>query len=161
MSRVGDKTLVASGGWVRWSVTLAVAARVALFIGAIAWPIANERGARVSPLLSQEYFDFQFYLDSLHRYLASFSAVVAEFTQFYAGMVWRGFQLIAGPVFPLLLGASGYSSGHLLPLSLGYLVASSLLMRQLDHLVVAQWSTRPLAGGVCGAAERDLVHPHH
>ena len=127
MSRVGGKTLVAWGGWVRWSVTLAAAARIALFIGAIVWPIANERGARVSPLLSQGYLDFQFYLDSLHRYLASFGAVVTEFMQFYAGMVWRGFQLIAGPVFPLLLGASGYSSGHLLPLSLGYVVVSSLL----------------------------------
>ena len=113
--------------WLRLAITIAIGARVAVFVFAMFWPIPNERAEPVSPLAPQAYFDFDFYVESLMRYLA-WEGVVEQFTKFYDDPTGKAFgPIIAGPVFPLLIGASGFVDGHLLPLALSYLALGSAL----------------------------------
>jgi hypothetical protein len=105
------------------SIGLSVACRVAVFVAAMLWPIPNERGAPVSPLLPPAYYDFEFYLDSLARYLSSWADIFAQFVAFYQDPLRPGISFfISGPIFPLLMRVSGFDSGHYLPLSTAYLL---------------------------------------
>ncbi len=107
------------------AISVAVVSRVTVFIAALIWPIANERGEPVSPALNQAYFDFQFYLDSLTRYSGSWREIAQDFVQFYqAPFDAPVIPLISGPVFPLVMDLFAYSPGNYLPLSLFYLLVS-------------------------------------
>ena len=80
----------------------------------------------VSPLLPQSYLDFQFYVDSLHKYASSWASVVDGFVQFYRDPFNHNVTgLISGPMFPLLMGVSGFADGNFLPLALFYLAIST------------------------------------
>lgn len=110
------------------AISVAVVSRVTVFITALIWPIANERGEPVSPALSQAYFDFQFYLESLARYSGSWLEIAKEFVQFYqAPFSAPVIPLISGPVFPLLMDLFGYGPGNHLPLAIFYLIISCSL----------------------------------
>jgi hypothetical protein len=109
--------------WV--ALVAATAFRVSVFVGSLIWPISNERGLPVSPLHSQSYLDFKFYLDSLARYSGSWLDITQEFLQLYqAPFVAPVTQLISGPVFPLVMRLFQYGPGNLLPLAVFYLVVS-------------------------------------
>lgn len=114
--------------WLALAVAAATAIRFGVFVFAMFVPIPNEQGDLVSPLLPQRYLDFQFYLDSLARYAASLPEVAHQFVDFYrAPFSDRVPGLISGPVFPLVIGVSGFSSGAYLPLGIAYLVLGSAL----------------------------------
>jgi hypothetical protein len=102
---------------------VAVAFRVALFAGSIVWPIPNENLSPVSPLHGQGYFDFGFYLDSLHQYRTlSIQELLGKFIEFYQRPFESQFgHIIAGPVFPALIGIFEYAEGSPLPMAIFYL----------------------------------------
>jgi hypothetical protein len=110
------------------AICVAVASRVTVFITALVWPIANERGEPVSPALKQAYFDFQFYLDSLTRYRGSWREIAQDFIQFYqAPFDAPVIKLISGPLFPMVMDLFAYGPGNYLPLSIFYLLVSCFL----------------------------------
>lgn len=133
---VRDSLVVASA--------VAVLARVGVFIGSIVWPIPNERGDLVSPLLPQRFLDYQFYLNSLARYASSWSSIFDQFVQFYRDPLANNVTtLISGPVFPFLLGVSGFAAGNYLPLSVFYVALCSVLA-----VVWLLWLHRSGVGGL-------------
>ena len=130
-------------------MAVAVVVRMFVFAAAIAWPIPDEGGLPVSPLAEPAYLDFDFYVMSLHEYATSLGAFATRLLAFYLdGSAFRpdalanvaasgpGELVLAGPVFPLLLAATGYAYGHSLPLAIGYLVLGSAIalgwLRWLD-----------------------------
>ena len=114
---------LARGVWAAFA--LAVAARICVFGVTIVRPISNERGLPVSPLHTQGYFDFQFYLKSLERYQGSWAELAQQFVQFYQSPFDAPvIPLISGPVFPLVMDVFSYGSGNYLPLAVFYLLIS-------------------------------------
>ena len=107
-----------------WVISIAVAFRVAVFVGAMFWPLPNEGVGLVSPLISQTYADFHFYVESLKIYReTSFGDLLGEFVRFYN----KPFEnqvghVIAGPVFPALMAVFDYKPGNTIPLATFYLV---------------------------------------
>jgi hypothetical protein len=108
---------------------LAVAVRIAVFIGSMVWPIPNESLVPVSPLNIQAYLDFKFYLQSLEQYKSlSIVELFDQFIAFYQRPFVEHFgHIIAGPIFPGLVGIFDYKPGNTLPLAILYLVLSCLL----------------------------------
>jgi hypothetical protein len=98
--------------------------RGCFFVGAILWPISNENGNPVSPLLQQSYYDFQFYLDSLARYEGAWSDIFFNFIRFYQDPLSPAVSLISGPVFPALISLTLFEDGTYLPMALLYLAIS-------------------------------------
>lgn len=118
----GDRTL-------QTVALIAVVARVAVFVATLFFPIPNERGYGVSPLLEPSYFDFDFYLESAARYFEAPGALLDEFLRFYRDPFAAELpRLISGPIFPLLMEASGFNRGSYLPLSLAYLILGCSLV---------------------------------
>ena len=105
------------------AIAIAVLVRLVAFAAAMAWPIPNENGEPVSPLLAPSYHDFRFYLRSLARYTTSWTAILDEFWDFYRSPFDQPAVsfLISGPAFPLLMRATGFDTGNYLPLNLIYL----------------------------------------
>jgi hypothetical protein len=100
-----------------------------VFFGSIIWPIPNESLLPVSPTHPQAYLDFSFYLKSLEQY-RSFSPL--ELLELFVAFYQRPFSeqfghIIAGPVFPGLVGIFDYSADNTLPLALFYLALSCAL----------------------------------
>ena len=113
----------ARGLWA--AIALAIAARIGVFVASIIRPISNERGLPVSPLHTQGYFDFQFYLDSLERYHGPWTELIEQFVRFYQSPFDAPvIPLISGPVFPLLMDIFNYGPGNFLPLAVFYLLIS-------------------------------------
>jgi hypothetical protein len=83
----------------------------------------------VSPLHLQAYLDFDFYLISLERYRSlSFMELLNLFIAFYQRPITDQFgHIIAGPVFPILVGVFDYRLNNTLPLGFFYLSLSCLL----------------------------------
>jgi hypothetical protein len=108
---------------------IAIAVRFAVFFGSWIWPIPNESQVPVSPLHLQAYLDFAFYLDSLEQYRSlSFRDLLDLFIAFYQRPFTEQFgHIIAGPVFPILVGVFDYRLNNTLPLGLFYLGLSCLL----------------------------------
>jgi hypothetical protein len=108
------------------ALLLATGARVAVFVLACIVPLTNESGSLVSPLLPQNGVDFFFYRDSwtLYRDL-SWGELYGMFAEFYDRPFaeQRG-NMIAGPVYPLIIAASGYTDDNTLPLALLFLAMS-------------------------------------
>lgn len=114
--------------WLTIAIGLTIAARVVVFAASIVWPIPNERGAPVSPLLPQTYFDFEFYLRSLKQYGGSWADILQTFADFYRTPLQNRLgMLISGPVFPALMTAFGFAGGNYLPLAVFYLVLGSVV----------------------------------
>ena len=109
------------------AVLVAVLFRVAAFVIAILLPVPNERGEPVSPLLPPGYFDFEFYLNSLRRYASDPQGILQDFLRFYSTTELRFAHIVAGPVFPALIGITGFSAGYFLPLALIYVAMSAAL----------------------------------
>lgn len=109
------------------AIAIAVVARLIVFVAAIFWPIPDERGQPVSPLLPVAFLDFQFYLDSLRRYIDGPVGVFEDFVRFYQDASARVTLIVSGPVFPLLMYVTGFDRGHYLPLALAYLAMSGML----------------------------------
>ena len=105
------------------AISVAVLFRLTVFVGSIFWPIPNENLVPVSPLSNQGYFDFAFYLDSLHQYRTLHPMeLLGKFVEFYQRPLDSQFgHIIAGPVFPLLIGIFDYAEGQTLPMALFYL----------------------------------------
>ena len=110
----------------RLAAAAGIAVRVGIFIAATIWPIPNERGALVSPLMSQSYLDFEFYLESMRRYASEWPTIVDDFLSFYRGLAGGG-AIISGPIFPLLMSMFGFADGNYLPLAMFYVALSSVV----------------------------------
>jgi hypothetical protein len=93
------------------------------------WPIPNESLMPVSPVQPQAYLDFGFYLQSLEQYRSlSPTELIDLFVIFYQRPFSEQFgHIIAGPVFPGLVGIFDYSADNTLPLALFYLGLSCVL----------------------------------
>ncbi len=111
----------------RVAIAIALLARLGLFVFAMYFPIPNEQGEPVSPLLPPAYFDYNFYLRSLTRYTSDPAGIVNDFLWFYGSASSRFAHIISGPAFPIVIGVTGFARGVLLPLALIYLAASGLL----------------------------------
>jgi hypothetical protein len=100
-----------------------------VFFGSMFWPIPNESLDLVSPLHHQAYQDFQFYIDSLEQYRTlSLMELWDLFSAFYQRPLTEQFgYIIAGPVFPGLVGVFKYGEGSTVPMGLFYLGVSCLL----------------------------------
>jgi hypothetical protein len=105
-------------------VIISLAARLVFFFGSMLWPIPNENMLPVSPLVMQGYFDFAFYLEALSQYRAlDFTEILQKFVAFYQRPFQEHFgHIIAGPVFPAIIGVFDYRKGNTLPLALAFLV---------------------------------------
>jgi len=103
---------------------VAVLLRLAVFVGSMIWPIPNENLVPVSPLHNQGYFDFGFYVESLHQYRTlSVRELVYKFVEFYQRPFQTQFgHIIAGPVFPALIGVFDYGDTHTIPMAVFYMV---------------------------------------
>jgi len=101
---------------------LAIAFRLAVFLGSMWWPIPNENLLPVSPLNNQGYLDFAWYFKWMHEYRSlSLGEIIGLFVEFYQRPFQSQFgHVIAGPVFPLLLGLFDYNSGRTVPMALFY-----------------------------------------
>jgi hypothetical protein len=93
------------------------------------WPIPNESLVPVSPLETQAYLDFSFYLKSLEQYQTmSLSELFDLFVAFYQRPITDQFgHIIAGPVFPALVGIFSYDSSNTLPMAFSFLGISCVL----------------------------------
>ena len=120
-------------------IVIACIFRVSVFIYAIIFPIPNEGGYLVSPLLPQNYSDFAFYLESLNRYSNSWGIIFSDFIIWYSNQIsdfflgtslkgWGG-PVIAQPIFPALIYFFNFfSSDSYFPLSLFYLFISCIIV---------------------------------
>jgi hypothetical protein len=83
----------------------------------------------VSPLHPQVYLDFRFYLQSLEQYRSlSFMELLDKFITFYQRPFSEQFgHIIAGPVFPGLVGIFDYNPKNTLPLATFYMGMSCIL----------------------------------
>lgn len=89
------------------------------------YPIANESGRLVSPVLPPGYLDFAFYMESLRRYAESWTGILADFIRFYQDPFSApASPIISGPLFPGLLQLFQFGPGTYLPLGLCYLALS-------------------------------------
>jgi hypothetical protein len=105
-----------------------VACRLAVYFGSMIWPIPNENLVPISPLNGQGYFDFLFYLDSLEQYRTeSLGDILEKFITFYQRPFEAQFgHIIAGPIFPAIIGLFNYHPENTLPLSVAFLVLDCL-----------------------------------
>ena len=105
------------------AIAVAVLVRSAVFLVTMRWPVANERGVPVAPGLPQGYFDYDFYVQWLGRFSESWPTVVLDFVRFYQDPFHVVIQ-VPGPLFPALLGLTGFATGFFWPLLAIYLVLS-------------------------------------
>lgn len=112
------------------AVTIGLAVRIGLLLLAVNFSITNEEGYRVSPLLVQPWIDFQFYVDSLAFYQSKSLAEIAEAYIVYFSVPFseQTGTVVAGPVFPVVIWATGYGEGNTLPLALVFLGMSCALV---------------------------------
>jgi len=127
------------------ALVLALLFRLGVFFGSMIWPIFNENQMPVSPLHEQGYLDFSFYVKALMEYRSSsFSDLFDKFVAFYQRPFQEQFgHIIAGPVFPLIIGVFDYRQGNTLPLAATFLL--------LDYLWSGLW-LRKMAGQGLGVA---------
>lgn len=105
------------------AATVAVAARLAVFVWTALTPLANEQGTLVSPLLANSGIDLAHYQAMRALYFGDPDAALAAVGALLNGqsaLTW-GQAMFAGPVLPFLLEAFDYAPGRALPLALAYL----------------------------------------
>ena len=84
-------------------------------------PIANEAGARVSPLLLQTSTDINYYLVSAVAYFGEGPGLLASLSHIFLLGDVSGTPVFAPPAFPFLLHLFDYGAGSTLALSVLYL----------------------------------------
>ncbi len=99
---------------------VAIGCRIAVFVGLMLWPIANESGNLVSPLILQDGVDFPFYFDQRFALFELWRAIATPFEV--------SDQIRPGPALPLLFRLFGYDAGHTIQLALIYLMMSIALV---------------------------------
>ena len=107
------------------AVALAVAVRVLVFAVAAIWPIANEQGALISPMLADYGIDLAHYQGMRAIYFGAPGSADALF-QHRSAAEW-GQAMFAGPLLPLLLEVFDYGPGNSLPLATFYLALGCAL----------------------------------
>ncbi len=110
------------------AIALAVLFRVVVFFATMIMPIPNEDLFLVSPLHGQKYLDFSFYVESLHQYRSeTIWSIFQKFVHFYQRPLEEHFgHIIAGPIFPLIIGIFDYTDGNTLPLATCFLFFNCL-----------------------------------
>jgi len=105
----------------------ALLARIAVFLYLIVYPIANETGNLVSPLLIQSDADYSFYLRSLTVYQGSFSEFFSRIISTFDNPFANLYKFVtSGPILPLLFVVLRYSAENTLPLSLVSLAVGTI-----------------------------------
>lgn len=107
------------------AIALAVAARVLVFAFAAIWPIANEQGALISPLLGDVGIDLAHYQNMRSIYFGAPGSVEVLF-EGRSAAEW-GQAMFAGPLLPLLLELFDYGPHNSLPLAGFYLALGCAL----------------------------------
>ena len=102
---------------------IAFLARLAVYVYLIVFPIANESGNLVSPMIFQLDADYSFYFDSLEIYKGSLSEfLIRVVNSFNAPLTHLSTYthdfVTSGPVMPLLFIIFRYSVDNTLPLSI-------------------------------------------
>ena len=108
---------------------VAVALRLSTFVFAALWPLINEQGAPVSPLLANSGIDLAHYQALRTLYFGDAGAAFAALGGMFAGQsaqTW-GQAMFAGPLFPLLLEVFDFGPGSTLPLATFYLALGCAL----------------------------------
>lgn len=116
-------------------IGVAVAVRMAVFIFLIYYPIHNDFGFPISPLIKQKAGDIIFYEQFRQRYFESVSPVFeGVFTDSIdmsnlslENVPWVKYW-ISVPLFPYLLHFFNYADGHTLPIAFFYLAMSIALV---------------------------------
>ena len=130
MSNLGS-----SLGKVPWTVSksvvlacfVALFARLAVFFYMIAYPVTNESGDLVSPMIFQRGADHRFYLDSLAIYQGSFSDFIAQIIKTFDAPFSNLYKFVtSGPILPMLFVIFRYSSENTLPLSIATLTVGTV-----------------------------------
>jgi hypothetical protein len=108
---------------------LALVARLAVFFYLIAFPVLNESGDLVSPMLFQKGADYSFYLQSLAVYQGSFSDILVRFFSTFDAPLTNLYTFVtSGPVLPVLFVIFHYSAENTLPLSLATLTVGTTIV---------------------------------
>jgi hypothetical protein len=106
---------------------IALLARIAVFFYLIAFPMANETGNLVSPMIFQLGSDYSFYFDSLRIYQGSFSDLFAHFIRTFDAPFTNLYEFVtSGPVLPILFMVFSYSAENTLPLSIATLAVGTI-----------------------------------
>lgn len=82
---------------------LAAVVRIAVFLALIVWPLPNETGQLVSPILVQSGIDYEFY-DSVRQKLfhGESSSIAESFADFFSGASAAS-MFVSAPMLPALL----------------------------------------------------------
>ena len=106
---------------------IALLARLAVFFYLIAFPMANETGNLVSPMIFQLGSDYSFYFDSLEIYQGSFSDFFTHVMKTFDAPFSNLYKFVtSGPVLPILFMVFSYSAGNTLPLSIATLAVGTI-----------------------------------
>jgi len=122
---------------------VAAAMRIAVFILLMIWPIANESGHPVSPLLPQRGIDMGFYEEvRVKLFSEGLSGIAENFAAFY-GAESPISMFVSAPIVPLMLELFSYGAGNTLPLATFYLiigiVLAGLWLRWLHERELQPW----------------------
>jgi hypothetical protein len=121
------KILGCIGRPVAFACAVALLVRLGVFLVLIAYPMANESGNLVSPILAQGGADYSFYLDSLAVYQGSFSDFLARTINTFDAPFSNLYTFVtSGPVLPLLFVIFRYAPDNTLPLSLASLAVGTI-----------------------------------
>ena len=115
----------AAGGVLLAAIALAVAVRLLVFAIASIWPVANEQGALISPMLGEYGVDLAHYQNMREIYFGAPGSADVLF-QGRSAAEW-GQAMFAGPLLPLLLEVFDYGPGNSLPLAGFYLALACAL----------------------------------
>jgi hypothetical protein len=116
---------VVSGRALFAAVALAIAVRLLAFLVAAIWPIANEQGQLISPMLADFGIDLAHYQNMRAIYFGDPGSADVLFES-QSAADW-GQAMFSGPVLPLLLELFDYRPGHSLPLAVFYLALGCAL----------------------------------
>jgi hypothetical protein len=106
---------------------VALLARLAVFLVLIVYPVANESGNPVSPMLAQGGADYSFYLESLAVYQGSFAEFLARTINTFDAPFTNLYKFVtSGPVLPALFVIFRYAPDNTLPLSLASLAVGTI-----------------------------------
>lgn len=111
------------------AVVLALVGRIAVFAYAALWPLTNEQGGPVSPLLASSSIDLAHYQGMRALYFGDSEAAMAALGAVFAGqsaVAW-GQAMFSGPLFPLLLEIFDFGPRSTLPLASLYLAIGCAL----------------------------------
>jgi len=108
---------------------VAILVRLLVFAWAALWPIANEQGDLISPLIASSGIDLSHYQNMRALYFGDPDVAMATLGAVFAGQsaaLW-GQAMFSGPLFPLLLELFEFGPGSTLPLACFYLAIGCAL----------------------------------